>query len=178
MKTKPTKKFWDAATKLSKKWGIIITIIGFLVITIEYGTDFFSSVGNGFMNAKKLMEVADTYQQKVDSVRIAFHKHDRIRRNDSARTVKMFDAIMDTIHKKERMAKRFARVSTEIDIGEMIAIQYHGYTVWATNHQAETGHVPVGWYIYRGEPYKAVFNASLRDYFIEVNGIEVNCKDL
>jgi len=178
-KGKPT-GFWSKLSRFQKRWAMVIGCIGLLIITVEYSSSFFTQVGTGIMNTKQLIKMSKSYQEKVDSVRNAFELHDRLRRNDSARAAMIFEAIMDTIHQKEKAAKRFAKVSTMIDVGEMVSVQLNGYLIWATNHQIEQGtrRVHVGWFIHKYEPYRAVYNSSLNDYFVQIDGEDINCKDL
>jgi len=173
-----TKK--DKAKKWFNNWKMWLTVLGLLIGTTEYISGFFSAVGTGIMNAKTLIEVADNYDAKVKEVEKAFAERDSLRRLDSLRTMMLWKAVMDTIREKERGAKRFARISTKIDIGEMEEVSYNGYTIWATNHQIDpvTKQVHTGYYIYKGEPYGAHYDDSFRNYYIVINGKEVYCNTI
>jgi len=171
---------WKKISLVQKKWTIIIGCIGLLVITLEYSIDAFSTLGRAMVDVQQLIRVADTYQGKVDSVRVAFELHDRLRRNDSARTAMIIEAVFDTIQAKEKEARRVSATITEILIGEMIRVPFHGYVIWATDNQVDpvTNRVNTGYFIHNGEPYEATYSPNRGEYMIRINGKKLSCKDL
>lgn len=163
-----------------RDWKVWLSAIALLGTTTGYLSGFFGWIGTTVSNINTLVEVADTYNDKVDSVRIGFEDLWQAHQEDSVALLMLRQMFKDTIREREQKARRFARISTDILLGGMTPITHHGYNIWATPKQIDpdTRRVYQGYYIYQDEPHEASFDANKGDYYIRLKGRKIYCNEV